>query len=334
MESVSGQMKLILNGDSPPLIRFVEGVETSYPPTTVEEKLARGTLLMALPNEHQLKFNSYKNAKSLMEAIEKRFRVNTAHGVYAANASNLPNVDSLSDAMIYSFFASQTNTPQLDTKDMKQIDVDDLEEMDIKWQMAMLTIRARRFLQKTGRNLGVKGIDTIGFDKTKCDGLGYDWSDQAEDGPTNFALMAYTSSSSSSSDTEISTCSKACLKSYETLKEHYDNLKKDFNKSQFNLGAYKAGLESVKARLEVLLDSQQSDKFKTGLGYNSQGVDSPVLENQENDKTSEGYHAVPPPYTENFMPPKPDLVLADEHVVNWVSDSEDEDEIETESNQI
>ncbi|GJY00481.1 hypothetical protein Tco_0357499 [Tanacetum coccineum] len=71
---------VILNGDSPPPKRTVDGVEQTYPPTIVEEKLerknelkARGTLLMALPNEHQLKCNSYKSAKSLMEAIEKRF---------------------------------------------------------------------------------------------------------------------------------------------------------------------------------------------------------------------------------------------------------------------
>ncbi|GJZ94260.1 reverse transcriptase domain-containing protein [Tanacetum coccineum] len=429
--------EVIVNGDSPPPKRTVDGVEQTYPPTTAEEKLARknelkarGTLLMALPNEHQLKFNSYKNAKSLMEAIEKRFggnkeskkvqktllkqqyenfngnssegldqiydrlqklisqleihgetisqedlnlkllrslpsewkthtliwrnkpdletlsmddlynnlkiyeaevmgssstsqntqniafvssnitgstneAVKTAHGVSAANskdnASTLPNVDSLSDAVIYSFFASQSNSSQLDNEDLKQIDPDDLEEMDLKWQMAMLTMRARRFLKKTGRNLGVNGTDTIGFDKTKvecynchrrghfarecrapkhqdnrnrettrrtvpveettsnalvsqCDGFGYDWSDQAEEGPTNFALMAYTSlgsSSSSSSDSEVSTCSKACLKSYETLKEHYDNLTKDFNKSQLNIGAYKEGLEFVEARLDV-----------------------------------------------------------------------------------
>ncbi|GKC70301.1 hypothetical protein Tco_1116184, partial [Tanacetum coccineum] len=66
--------------------------------------------------------------------------------------------------------------------------------------------------------------------------------------------MAYTSSCSSissSSNSEVSTCSKACLKSYETLKEHYDNLTKDFNKSQLNVGAYKAGLEYVEARLDV-----------------------------------------------------------------------------------
>ncbi|GJR03857.1 putative ribonuclease H-like domain-containing protein [Tanacetum coccineum] len=49
----------------------------------------------------------------------------------------------------------------------------------------------------------------------------------------------------------LSTCSKACLKSYKTLKEHYDNLTKDFNKSQLNVGVYKAGLESIEASLEV-----------------------------------------------------------------------------------
>ncbi|GJR35139.1 hypothetical protein Tco_1210823 [Tanacetum coccineum] len=70
--------EVIVNGDSPPPKRTVDGVEQTYPPTTAEEKLARknelkarGTLLMALPNEHQLKFNTYKCAKTLMEASYK-----------------------------------------------------------------------------------------------------------------------------------------------------------------------------------------------------------------------------------------------------------------------
>nr|GFD11859.1 ribonuclease H-like domain-containing protein [Tanacetum cinerariifolium] len=62
------------------------------------------------------------------------------------HVSALPNVDTLSDAVIYSFFASQSNSPSLDNDDLKQIDADDLEEIDLKWQMAMLTIKARRFL--------------------------------------------------------------------------------------------------------------------------------------------------------------------------------------------
>ncbi|GJY16140.1 putative ribonuclease H-like domain-containing protein [Tanacetum coccineum] len=222
-------------------------------------------------NTQNVSFVSSNSTGSTNEAAK------TAHGVSAANskanASALPNVDNLSDAVIYSFFASQFNSSQLDNEDLKQIDPDDLEEIDLKWQMAMLTMRARRFLKKTGRNLGVNGTDTIGFDKTKvecynchrrghfasecrapkyqdngnrettrrnvpveettskalvsqCDGLVYDWSDQAEEGPTKFSLMAYTSSGSSSSSSLD-------------------------NESQLNVGAYKVGLESVEASLEV-----------------------------------------------------------------------------------
>nr|GEZ81607.1 hypothetical protein [Tanacetum cinerariifolium] len=75
--------------------------------------------------------------------------------------SSHPNIDSLSNAVIFSFFASKSTSPQLDNEDLKQIYVDDLEEMDLRWQMAMLTMRARRFLQKTGRNLGNNRVTTI-----------------------------------------------------------------------------------------------------------------------------------------------------------------------------
>nr|GFA19542.1 hypothetical protein [Tanacetum cinerariifolium] len=86
------------------------------------------------------------------------------------HVSALPNVDSLSNAMIYSFFASQSNITQLDNDELKQIDADDLEEMNLQWQMAMLTVRARRFLQRTGRNLGSNGPTSMGFymSKVKC----------------------------------------------------------------------------------------------------------------------------------------------------------------------
>ncbi|GKF93708.1 hypothetical protein Tco_0283408, partial [Tanacetum coccineum] len=105
-----------------------------------------------------------------------------------------------------------------------------------------------------------------------------------------------------------------------------------------------------------MLEIQVSDKFKNGVGFNSQVFDSQVNDKY---KTYEGYHAVPPPYTGNFMPPKPDLVLADEDeyifsesvtsvpavatsevktsvskpksvneplIEDWISDSEDENE--------
>ncbi|GJW75280.1 hypothetical protein Tco_0134650 [Tanacetum coccineum] len=169
--------EVIVNGDSPLPKKTVDGVEQTYPPTTTEEKLAkkneskaRSTLLMAFPNEHQLKFNTYKCAKTLMEAIGKK-----------------------------GFWRDP---------------------------------RENRNIEPIWRNVTVETTETKAL--VAQDGLGYDWSDQAEEGPTNFALMAYTSISG--------------------------------------------------------LIVKVNDKYKTG----------------------EGYHAVPPPYTGNFMPPKPNLVLVDE----------------------
>ncbi|GJY48204.1 hypothetical protein Tco_0438160 [Tanacetum coccineum] len=73
--------------------------------------------------------------------------VNTAHGAITAStqatAVNSTTINNLSDAVICAFFASQPNSPQLDNEDLKQIYPDDLEEMDLRWQMAMLTIRAQ-----------------------------------------------------------------------------------------------------------------------------------------------------------------------------------------------
>nr|GFA13103.1 ribonuclease H-like domain-containing protein [Tanacetum cinerariifolium] len=63
--------------------------------------------------------------------------------------------------------------PQLDNEDLKQIDVDDLKEMDLRWQIAMLTMRARRFLQKTGRNLGDNRHLSMGFDMSKVECYNY-----------------------------------------------------------------------------------------------------------------------------------------------------------------
>ncbi|GKF78117.1 hypothetical protein Tco_0230587, partial [Tanacetum coccineum] len=143
-----------------------------------------------------------------------------------AYGSDSTNTDSMGDAVIYSFFVNQSNSPQLDNEDLQQIDTDDLEEMDLKWQMAMLTMRARRFLNKIRRKINANGSETIWASRenrnkepirrivtvettqTKAlvalDGLGYDWSNQDEEGPINFALMAYTSSGSSSSSSSDS----------------------------------------------------------------------------------------------------------------------------------
>nr|GFC19988.1 ribonuclease H-like domain-containing protein [Tanacetum cinerariifolium] len=133
----------ILNGDSPVPTHIVEGVVQPVALITVKQKLARKNELKARGTDsHNLAFVSSTPTDSTTDSVSDVVNV-SAIGA-KLTASTLPNVDSLSNAVIYSFFVSQSSSPQLDNEDLKQIDVDDLEEMDLKWQMAMLTMRARR----------------------------------------------------------------------------------------------------------------------------------------------------------------------------------------------
>ncbi|GJS20633.1 plastid delta12-fatty acid acetylenase [Tanacetum coccineum] len=99
--------------------------------------------------------------------------VNTAHGATTAStqttAVNSTTIDNLFDAVICAFFASQPNCPQLDNEDMQQINPDNLEEIDLRWQIAMLRMREKRSLKNTGRKFSVNGTKTIGFDKSKVE---------------------------------------------------------------------------------------------------------------------------------------------------------------------
>ncbi|GJU99487.1 ribonuclease H-like domain-containing protein [Tanacetum coccineum] len=155
--------KVILNGNKV-LKRKVGEIEQEYEPTTAEEKQdrrnemkARGTLLMALSNKDQLNTNSTNEVD------------NTAYGVSVVHTqSNPTSGDNLSDAVICAFLASQPNSSQLSQEDLEQIDLDDLEEMDLQWEMAMLTIRARRFIKRTDRELDVNG-QRVGFDRLKVE---------------------------------------------------------------------------------------------------------------------------------------------------------------------
>nr|GFA99447.1 ribonuclease H-like domain-containing protein [Tanacetum cinerariifolium] len=149
--------EVILNGDSPVPTRVVEGVLQPVAPTTAEQKLVRknelkahGTLLIALPDKHQFKFNSYKDAKTLMEAIEKRFGGNTEikkvqNTLLKQQYKNFTGSHSESLDQIHDRLQKLIHTLIWRNKadlEEKQINVDDLEEMDLRWQMAMLTMRA------------------------------------------------------------------------------------------------------------------------------------------------------------------------------------------------
>nr|GEW95714.1 uncharacterized mitochondrial protein AtMg00810-like [Tanacetum cinerariifolium] len=178
------------NGNAPPITQVVEGVETTIAPTTAEEMSHRrnnpeiDTLsLDDLYNilkiyEAEVKGTSSLNTNTQNVAfvtsnstINTNGAVNTAQGATTAStqaiAVNSTTIDNLSDAVICAFFTSQPNSPQLDNEDLQQIRYDDLKEMDLRWQMAMLTMRAKRFLKNTERKFFMNGNETIGFDKSK-----------------------------------------------------------------------------------------------------------------------------------------------------------------------
>nr|GEX32814.1 hypothetical protein [Tanacetum cinerariifolium] len=159
------------------------------------------------------------------------------------------------------------------------------------------TPRENRNIEPVKRNVTVETTDANAL--VAQDRFGYDWSDQAEDGPTNFTLMAYTSLDSSSSSSSNS-------------------------ESQLNVRAYKTGLESVEARLLVYKKNENIfEKNIKILKLNIHLRDNALTELREKLKKTEKergvrYHVVPPPYTGNLMPPKPDLILVvmDEYVVS------------------
>ncbi|KAJ9539167.1 hypothetical protein OSB04_031900 [Centaurea solstitialis] len=227
-----------------------------------------------------------------------------------SNKNSSASQESNGDAVLEAFLASHVKSALIND-DLEQISADDLEEMDIKWQMAMLTMRMKRFIRRTGRNnFEAKRGDQGGFEnsKVRCykcnelghfareckggpsnpqgtgsgssqssrfnnrenntsssqalvsqEGLGFDWSDQAEEAVQNQALMAEIR------ETEIPS---ECEEGTGTAK---DDLEK-FSKSS--------------KALESILRAQVNDDLKRGIGYNN----------------------TPPPYNQNYIPPTTDLL--------------------------
>nr|GEX99783.1 hypothetical protein [Tanacetum cinerariifolium] len=134
-------------------------------------------------NPQNVAFVSSNSTNGINEADNIAYGVSTAH--IQGNVVNSTFVDNLSDAVIYAFLASQPNSPQLARENLEQINPDDLEEMDLKWEMAMLTIRARRFIKRTGRNLDING-QKISFNR----GREYGIKTMPLENPTKNALIA------------------------------------------------------------------------------------------------------------------------------------------------
>ncbi|GKD99525.1 hypothetical protein Tco_1387509 [Tanacetum coccineum] len=95
--------------------------------------------------------------------------VSTAYGDSTSSSHNSQreNSSSYADEVMYSFFANQSSGPQLDHEDLEQLDEFDLEAMNLKWQVAMISMRLKKFYKKTERKLQFNAKESVGFDKTK-----------------------------------------------------------------------------------------------------------------------------------------------------------------------
>nr|GEV05766.1 putative ribonuclease H-like domain-containing protein [Tanacetum cinerariifolium] len=384
--------------------------------TTAEQKLARknelkahGTLLMALPDKHLLKFSSHKDAKTLMEAIEKRFGGNTETKKVQKTllkqqyenftGSSLESLDQIHDRLqklthtliwrnktdleeqsfddlfnslkIYeaenkssSFvgtttqniaFVSSSNTDstiepvsavasvsavcaKMPLSYLPNVDSLSNAEIDLKWQMAMLTMRVRRFLQRAGRNLGANGPTSMGVDMSKVDCYNYHGKGHfARECRSPKDLRRNGAAEPQRMNVPVETSTSNALVSQCDGVGSYD-------------WSFQAKEEPANYALMAFLSSSPSSDNK------------PPSSLYDRFQSSDGYHAVPTPYKGTFMPPKPDLVFnnaptdvetdhptftvklsltkpdqdlsltnrSSTHIIeDWVSDSEDESETKT-----
>ncbi|GJY28183.1 ribonuclease H-like domain-containing protein [Tanacetum coccineum] len=159
--------------------------------------------------------------------------------------------------------------PQLDHEDLEQIDEYDLEEMDLKWQVAMISMRMKFFYKKTGRKLQFNAKEPVGFDKTKveCYRLPQDRAIARECRSresrnrrrmhVNFLeprmgaklKRRMTLKHCSDSDTEVISCSNKCKESYANLKKLYDAQREQLSDASIEIKAYSQGLKKVEAQL-------------------------------------------------------------------------------------
>ncbi|GJS70248.1 putative ribonuclease H-like domain-containing protein [Tanacetum coccineum] len=193
---------------------------------------------------------------------------------------------SLSHDTICAYIATQSSGSQIKYEDITQIDEDDIKEMGIKWNLALLSMRADSYKKDPMvEEPAHKALMAI-------DGIGWDWSYMANEDenhalvvddvvPTEFALMAMSSLSSSSNnerDVEIRD------NKIESLKNELEELRKEKERIDHKL----AGFSNALKDLNDLLESRKYAKDKTGVGFNK-------------------YTAVSPPPAQVYSPPKKDL---------------------------
>nr|GEW49522.1 hypothetical protein [Tanacetum cinerariifolium] len=196
--------------------------------------------------------------------------VNTAYGVSTAN---------LSDATVYAFLSSQLNESQLVHEDLVQIHEDDLEEIDLKWQLALLSIRTRKFFQKTGRKITINGSDTAGYDKSKVKCFNYH---------------------------KLGHFAKECrqLRNQDSRNRNQDSSRRTINVEKTTANAMVA-IDGAGFDWSYMADDEVPTNMALIAFLNSEGVKYLITVKKGVEFVS--YNAVPPPPIWLFSPPKLDL---------------------------
>ncbi|GJT54446.1 hypothetical protein Tco_0989500 [Tanacetum coccineum] len=246
--------------------------------------------------------------------------VSTAYGVSTSSGYNSQreNSSSYTDELMYSLFANQSSGLHLDHEDLEQLDKFELEEMDLKWQVAMISMRLKKFY-KIGRRLQFDSYEPVGFDKTKVECY-------------NCHNTRHFSRECKSKGNQDSRRRDAGNTRYRAKDNGRTPGKQEEPKALVTLGGegvdWTGHAEDEQDNFTLMAysnsgsDIEMSTRDKSGLGYGDQaheGVlsyenevfqsvfdsrssdveDSPVHDRFAN---VEGMHAVPPPMTGNYIP--------------------------------
>nr|GEW42794.1 hypothetical protein [Tanacetum cinerariifolium] len=325
--------EVIVNGDS---VSSVASASTEGPIPLAEKKLARknelkakSTFMLAIPDEHLLKFHACKDAKSLWEVIKNSQEgLDKTHDRFQKLISQLKihgEVISQEDAnlKLLRSLPSPWNNIALIMRNKTDIDTLSMDDLYNNLKVYESEIKSQSSSSSNSLNLAFVSSDnssstnetvntahSVSAASSKDQASTGSYADEAEEELINFALML-----------------ENALKEKEELKLKLDKF------------------ETSSKNLTKLINIQISAIDKTGFSYDNQVNESVVLnnvvdscesngdDNQVNDrfKKGEGYHAVPPPYTMNYMPPRADLsfVGLDNYVFkSKESDSKDENVFE------
>ncbi|GJZ48982.1 hypothetical protein Tco_0603172 [Tanacetum coccineum] len=279
--------------------------------------------LRSLPSEwsmHVVNVAFVSTPSSTNDINTSNVHVSTASSSLST-ASSTDNTARLSDATIYAFLANQPNGSQLVHEDLEQIHEDDLKEMDLKWQLALLSMKARRnprSQENRSRNQD-SSRRTVNVEESSSkamlaiDGAGFDLSFMTEEEvPTNFALMVFSDSELNKSEFDLANYKRGLASVEEQLVFHKKNKgilcdqiavrKRDasFNESEIN---------ALKIQIERLKKEKESNQIKIDNFKNASKSLDKLIGSQisDNNRKGVGYNVVAPPPTGLFAPPTIDL---------------------------